>query len=105
MSKASQRQKLNHSTGRTLAALLGTIPVALGVGVVLTLFLPLARTERFLVGHYSVFPAWTALCLWVFHAPSGKRAWLGILGATAALALLAVVGHATGRGISPGTPW
>ena len=100
MAKATQRQKLNHSTGRTLAALLGTIPLAVGAGLVLTLLLPLGRSERFLIGGFSVFPLWTALSLIVFLAPSGKRAWLGLLGAVAVLGLLIVVGQLSGRGLA-----
>jgi len=81
----SRRQKLNHSAARTLAALLGTIPVALGVGVVLARALPLTPAWRVLLGAYSVFPVWVALAVVVFLAPSGRRAWLGLLAALAVL--------------------
>lgn len=99
MAKVSQRQRLNHSSGRTLAALLGTVPVAVGLGLVLTLLLPLGRAERYLIGNYSVFPAWVALSLAVFLAPSAKRAWLVlvVLGLLLAAAVLLALWSGRGR--------
>ena len=99
MAKVSQRQRLNHSSGRTLAALLGTIPVAIGLGVVLTLLLPLERAERYLVGNYSVFPAWVALSLGVFLAPSARRAWLVLGGLALLLAAGVLLARLSGRGL------
>jgi hypothetical protein len=92
MFKPTQRQKLQHSTARTLAALLGSIPVAIAVGVALTAILPMPMGQRYLIGLYSVFPLWTALCAWAFLASSGRRAWLALLGTGAAAALVASIG-------------
>ena len=98
MAKVSQRQRLNHSSSRTLAALLGTVPIAIGLGVALTLLLPLARAERYLIGNYSVFPAWVALSLGVFLAPNARRAWLVLLGLGLLLAAAVLLAHWSGRG-------
>jgi hypothetical protein len=92
MSRVKERKKLQHSTARTLAALLGSIPVAIAVGVALTAVLPLPIEQRYLIGLYSVFPIWTALCIGVFLASSGRRAWLSLLGTGAAAALVASIG-------------
>jgi hypothetical protein len=99
VAKVSQRQRLNHSSSRTLAALLGTVPVAVGLGVTLTLLLPLARAERYLIGNYSVFPAWVALSLAVFLAPSARRAWLVLLAFTLLLAAAVLLARCSGRGL------
>jgi hypothetical protein len=92
MSKVTQRQRLQHSTARTLAALLGSIPVALAVGVALTAVLPLPLGQRYLIGMYSVFPVWTAACAGAFLASSGRRAWLALLGTGVTAALAASIG-------------
>lgn len=89
MSKVTQRQRLQHSAARTLAALLGSMPVALAIGVALTAVLPLPVEQRYLLGLYSVFPSWTALSLWAFLASSGRLAWLALLGTGAAAVLVA----------------
>jgi hypothetical protein len=92
MSHVARRRKLNHSTSRTLAALLGSLPVAVGSGIALGAVLPLPLADRYLVGNYSVFPIWVALACAVFLAESARRAWFGLLGALAAAALVALVG-------------
>ena len=92
MSKLTQRQRLQHSTARTLAALLGSIPVAIAVGVALSAVLPLPIGQRYLIGMYSVFPVWTAACIVAFLAPSGRRAWLALLGTGVGAAILASIG-------------
>jgi hypothetical protein len=92
MSKVTERQKVQHSTARTLAAVLGSIPVAIAVGVALTAVLPLPVGQRYLIGLYSVFPIWTALSVCAFLASSGRRAWLALIGTGAAAALVASIG-------------
>ena len=91
-SHVAQRRKLNHSTSRTLAALLGSLPVAVGGGIALAAILPLPLTERYAVGSYSVFPIWVGVACAVFLAESARRAWLGLLGALTAAALVALLG-------------
>lgn len=99
------RRELNHSTARTLAALLGTVPVALAFGIVLARVLPLPVPHPYLLGNFSVFPVWVALSLWVFLAPSGKRAWLGLLSVSAGLGVVALLGRWLGAALSlPGAP-
>jgi len=92
MSKVTQRERLQHSTARTLAALFGSIPVAIAVGVALTAVLPLPLGPRYLIGIYSVFPVWTAACTGAFLARSGRHAWLALLATSAGAAILAIIG-------------
>lgn len=94
MSRVIRRQRLNHSTSRTLAALLGSLPGALLSGIALAAVLPLRIDQRYLIGSYSVFPVWVALACWLLLATSGRRAW-GALGLVSSIALLlSVVGLA-----------
>jgi hypothetical protein len=92
MSRVIRREQLNHSTSRTLAALLGSLPVALGIGIALAAVLPLRLDQRYLIGSYSVFPVWVALACWLLLASSARRAWgaLGLVSSVAAL--LSLVG-------------
>jgi hypothetical protein len=86
-------KQLNHSTSRTLAALLGSLPVALLLGIALAAALPLGLEQRYLLGSYAVVPLWLGLACSVFLAGSARRAWaaLGLLSGGAALvALLAL---------------
>jgi hypothetical protein len=111
VAKASQLLKRrggrepNHSSARTLAALLGTVPVALAFGIVLAQLLPLPVPQPLLIGNFSVFPVWVALSLAVFLAPSGKRAWLGLGVVSALLGAALVLGQFSGAAVSlPGAP-
>lgn len=111
MAKAAQRpgrrarRELNHSSARTLAALLGTLPVALASGIVLARLLPLRVPQPLLIGNLSVFPVWVSLSLWVFLAPSGKRAWLGLGVVSALLGAALMLGRLSGAAVSlPGAP-
>jgi hypothetical protein len=83
------RAQLDHSAGRTLAALVGALFAALALGVALAYVVPAPVTERYLIGSVAVLPTWAALCTWLFIAPSGKRAWLRV-GALIVAALLAI---------------
>jgi FtsH-binding integral membrane protein len=76
MPDIAPKYTLDHSTSRTVAALLGTALVAIGLGIALALVLPLRLNERYLVGWFSVFPLWVGLSCWVFLAKSARRAWL-----------------------------
>jgi hypothetical protein len=92
MSRVMRREPLNHSTSRTLAALLGSLPVALLIGIALAAALPLRMDQRYLIGSYSVFPAWVTLACWVLLATSAGRAW-GVLGLVSVVAtVLGLVG-------------
>jgi hypothetical protein len=98
-------RQLNHSSARTLAALFGTVPVALALGIVLAQVLPLPVPQPLLIGNFSVFPAWVALSLAVFLAPSGKRAWLGLGVVGALLGAALVLGRIAGAAVPlPGAP-
>jgi len=97
-----KRHEPQHSVARTVAALVGTFPLALGAGVALTSILPISLNERLLLGTYSVFPIWVAAACWAFLAPSGRRAWLDLFAAFAVLTLLAFIGLAIRSGMGTG---
>ena len=86
----TERAALGHSTSRTIAALLGALPVALAVGMALAYAVPLATTERYLLGTVAVLPLWAGASLWTFLAPSGRRAW-GQLAVVLVVAVLVIV--------------
>lgn len=68
---------------RTLAATLGTLPVALLAGAALARFLPVSADTRYALAFSAVIPLWVlAMCV-AFLAHASARAWL----ACAALAL------------------
>ena len=67
---------LGFSTSRTLAALVGSLPVSLLLGVALAAVLPLRLELRYLIGAYSVVPLWAALACGLFLVRNGRRAWL-----------------------------
>ena len=77
------------ATLRVLAALLGTMPVAVLAAVCLARFLPFAEATRFTLGFTLAFPLWLACMCVAFLARSGARAWGWCLGVSAALAVLA----------------
>jgi hypothetical protein len=92
-----RRQGPGHSTGRTLAALLGTLPVVLAVAVAIAYVLPRPVTERYLAGSVAALPLWTAASAWTFLAPSGRRAWLRL----AIVLAVAVLVIAAARTLAP----
>ena len=96
---------LNHSASRTIAALLGSIPVALALAVSLTLTLPLPGPVRLVLGWYSVLPLWLALSCCAFLARSGARAWLGLfaLAALAGLVIALALGHTPASALEQST--
>ena len=81
----------SHSLTRTLAALVGTLAPSVLLGLVLASALPLSRPWRYLVGLHLVFPTWITAMTLVFLASSGRRAWLLLVAATAALGLAAAL--------------
>jgi hypothetical protein len=103
MAKSSPQPRYRPSLARTLAAVLGSVPVALGSGLCLALGLPLEASARYLVGSFSVFPVWAGLCLWTLLAADAKRAWLGVLGASLMLGLLVAMGRSLGAGLAAGS--
>jgi hypothetical protein len=102
MAKSTRQQRYQHSLARTLAALLGTVPVSLGLGLCLALLLPIDASARYLVGSFSVFPVWVGLCLWVLLAADARRAWLLLLGASVLLGVLIVLGRRLGGDLALG---
>jgi hypothetical protein len=48
---------------RSLAALVGTFPLVLLVGVAIAVHAPLKRDLRFALGYGLVLPTWVAMCL------------------------------------------
>lgn len=59
---------------RVLAALLGTLPVALLASAALARFLPLSEDARFAVGFTAAIPLWIAGMCFGFLARSGTKA-------------------------------
>ena len=100
---SSRDDELNHSASRTIAAIVGTIPLTLAVGVALTLILPLPASVRLTIGWYSVFPFWVSAACFVFLARSGRRAWLSLLCASLLASLVAGLALLLGRGAA--LPW
>jgi hypothetical protein len=75
---------------RIVAALAGTLPLAVFASVCLARFLPFAESARFTLGFMLAIPLWITSMCFVFLARSGARA-LGVcLGVSAALAALAL---------------
>lgn len=74
---------------RILAALAGTLPLALLASAALARFLPLSEDTRFAIGFTLAIPLWiTAMCF-TFLARSGARAWGLCIAAGALFAALA----------------
>jgi hypothetical protein len=76
VSRVARRQQLNHSTSRTLAALVGSLPASLLLGIALAAALPVRLELRYLVGVYSVVPLWAVLACCLFLVRNAWRAWL-----------------------------
>jgi hypothetical protein len=76
VSRVARRPQLNHSTSRTLAALVGSLPASLLLGIALAAALPVRLELRYLIGAYSVVPLWAGLACCLFLVRSARRAWL-----------------------------
>lgn len=74
---------------RVLAALVGTLPVAVLASACVARFLPLAEAARFILGFTLAIPLWVTAMCFVFLARSGARAWGFCLGASVLLGALA----------------
>lgn len=83
-----------HDLGRTLAALVGSGPVALAISIALAHVLPAPFEWRLLIGSYATVPVWIALMWGAFVARSGRRAWAGLACALAP----SIAAIALGRG-------
>jgi len=71
--------QLRNFAARSLAATLGTIPVALALGAALALTLPLPASMGLTIGAYAVFPIWVAAACCTFLAESATRAWVSLI--------------------------
>jgi hypothetical protein len=87
-----ERQLSSPPASRTLAALAGSLPVAVALGVALAALLPLRVEQRYLWGSYPVFPLWVVLACRTALAKSARRAWLGLAGVLGAAVLLTLLG-------------
>jgi len=65
-----------HAVGRTLAALLGTLPGACFFGIALARTQPFELETRAVLGVVSVLPAWALAACWAVCASTAARAWL-----------------------------
>ncbi|WP_437293218.1 hypothetical protein [Sorangium sp. So ce426] len=72
---ASHRLARLDGTLRVLAALIGTLPLAVLGGVCLARFAPLAEATRSALGFALVVPLWLAAMCVAFLARSAARAW------------------------------
>jgi hypothetical protein len=73
---------------RVLAALAGTLPVALLASACLARFLPLSEDTRFAIGFTAVIPLWVTAMCFTFLARSGTRAWGACIGSSLLFAAL-----------------
>jgi len=73
---------------RILAAILGTLPVALLGSACLARFLPLSEDARFAIGLTAAIPLWITGMCFAYLARSGARAWLVCLLTCAAMAVV-----------------
>lgn len=101
MAKNSSKVQLNHSASRVLAATVGTIPVALALGVTLALTLPLPLSLGLTIGSYAVFPIWVAAACCTFLAESAGRAWVSLICIAALASLLSFSVLALEHGVGP----
>jgi hypothetical protein len=76
------------TASRVIAALLGTLPVALFAAAALARFLPAPEPVRFAIGYSAMLPLWLAAMCWIAVARSGRRAWLLCAAATVLTAAL-----------------
>jgi hypothetical protein len=79
VSRIARRQQLNHSPSRTFAALVGSLPVSLLLGIALAATLPLRLELRYLIGAHAVVPLWAVLACCLFLVRNAWRAWLWLL--------------------------
>ena len=82
----------DHSTARTTAALLGSLPFALAASVALARLLPVAVELRFTIGFFGFFAIWPAAICALLVARSGARAWGYAVASTVAAVALAQIG-------------
>jgi hypothetical protein len=94
-----RNSKLDHSLLRTLAALIGTLPVALAIGIALAWALPLSVPARYVVGSFGVPLVWVVASCRVFLAASGRRAWLEVLGTLVAAGSVALIASVLRTGV------
>ncbi|WP_441290379.1 hypothetical protein ACSRUE_07305 [Sorangium sp. KYC3313] len=83
---ASRRLARLDAALRVLAALVGTLPLAVLASVCLARFAPLAESTRSALGFSLVVPLWLAAMCFAFLARSAARAW-GVCAALGAVLL------------------
>jgi hypothetical protein len=69
-----------------LAAIAGTLPVAVLASVCIARFAPMSEDARFALGFTAVIPLWVTAMCFAFLARSGARAWAVCLATTGLLA-------------------
>lgn len=88
MAEAAPSSSHSNATLCTLAALFGTLPVALLAAAALGRFLPLSADARFALAFLLVIPLWIAAMCVAFLARRGAQAWAWCIGLSALLAAL-----------------
>jgi hypothetical protein len=76
---------------RITAALFGSLPVALGLSLCVSLYAPLSPNARFALGFFLAPIFWVAGMCAGFLARSGLRAWAGFAALSGLLALLVAI--------------
>lgn len=93
MTKPSRKGQRRPLASRAIAAIGGGYLLACGWAVALSMLWPVGadggRSAGVVAGTASAFAVYVAVAIWAFAAPNALRAWLGILGPAAGLALLA----------------
>ncbi|WP_437589110.1 hypothetical protein [Sorangium sp. So ce1000] len=88
---ASRRLARLDAVLRVLAALVGTLPLAVAGSSCLARFAPLAEATRSILGFVLVVPLWLAAMCVAFLARSAARAW-GVCAALGAVLLALAYG-------------
>lgn len=73
---------------RSVAAIVGGYVLAALVTMLLSVSLPLARSEAVMTATLLSFAVYTCAVMWVFAARSALRAWLGLLIPAAVIAAI-----------------
>lgn len=83
---------------RVAAAVIGGYALTVAFSVLLSFTLPVPRAEGVLTGLLISFLVYTAAVIWAFAVRSIRRMWWGLLGPTAAFAVLALLLWRAGAG-------
>ncbi|MGY1489093.1 DUF3649 domain-containing protein [Methylobacillus pratensis] len=72
---------------RIVAAVVAGYALASAVSILFALLLPVSRAEAVLASTMLSFAVYAGIVIWVFHARSATRAWIGLLVPLAVISL------------------